>query len=66
MNNRIRETTEQWDDVPAKVIGRRKPCRVNLESGAGFLRMGLDRKVRIPGREKGVYRYKTHEEAQPW
>lgn len=61
--NKVRETREQWDDVPAKVVGRRKPGVVNLERGAAFLRWGADANIRLRGRPKGVFRYRSFEEA---
>lgn len=63
MNGKVKETREQWDDVPAKVVGRRKPGRVTLESGASFLQWGAERNIRLRGRIRGVYRYASHEEA---
>ncbi len=64
MKRAVRETSEQWDDVPAKVVGRRRKGPVNLELGEGFLRMGADAGRRIPHRPKGVVRYTSHEEAE--
>jgi hypothetical protein len=66
MNMKVRETSEQWVEEPRKVVGRRRAGVVNLERGAGFLRMGADRGIRIPGRPKGVFRFSSHEEANPW
>jgi hypothetical protein len=34
MKDGVRETSEQWDDVPAKVVGRQRRGPVNLEAGA--------------------------------
>lgn len=61
----VRETTEQWDDVPAKVVGRRKQGLINLERGSAFLAMGRER-CGGNGRPKGVFRYASHEEANQW
>lgn len=61
--NKVRETREQWDDVPAKVVGRRKPGPINLERGAAFLRWGQDVNLRLRGRPKGVFRYRSFEES---
>ena len=58
-----KETSAQWDDIPAKVVGRRRPPAMNLERGAAFLRMGKDMGIRLSGRKKGVFRYRSHEEA---
>ena len=63
MSKIVRKLSEQWDDAPAKVVGRRIRFAVNLECGAGFLRMGADRNLQLRNRKKGVYRYRSHEEA---
>ena len=55
-----------WDDPPRKVVGRRTPPKGGLVELAGFLRMaGLLQKGEI-GWPKGVFRFKTHEEADLW
>jgi len=64
MKEKIKETRAQWDDVPAKVVGKRKSIPVNLESGEGFLKLGKDMGIRFKGRPKGVFRYKSFEEAE--
>lgn len=63
MSSEMKDTQAQWDDVPGKVVGRRRQGVVNLEQGAGLLRMGYDRNLRLPGRPRGVFRFRTHEEA---
>ena len=63
MEKNIKETTAQWDDVPMKVVGRRREGVGGLVRGARFLRMGLERNIRLPKRVKGVFRYRSHEEA---
>lgn len=65
MKRVVKETREQWDDVPAKVVGRRRSGPVDLERGEGFLRLGKDMGVRLPHRPKGVFRYKTFDEVAP-
>lgn len=61
--SKLRETKEQWDDVPVKVVGKRRKGTVNLDKGEKFLRLGLDLNVRLHGRKAGVFRYRSHEEA---
>lgn len=62
----VRETTEQWDDVPTKVVGRRRmpgphdPPDYRLQDLANSMHSG---RVRWP---KGVFRFRTHEEADAW
>ena len=63
MKSSVKETKEQRDDVPAKVVGRRQKGVMNLERGADFLRIGIDRNVRLRGHPKGVFRYSSHEQA---
>jgi len=63
----IRETTEQWDDLPpgAKVVGQR---RTNPASKPGYGIQELANEL-SSGRlrwPKGVFRFKTHEEADAW
>lgn len=57
---------EQWDEIPAKVIGRKAKQPMNLERGAAFLRMSAERGTPCVSWPKGVYRFKTHEEADKW
>jgi len=66
VDKRIRETSEQWDDVPAKVVGRRGKAPVNLEKGAAFMRMAADRGGHRVGWPKGVFRFRSHDEADQW
>jgi hypothetical protein len=63
MTKEIREQAEQWDDVPGKVVGHRQPGPRNLEICADFLAWSVQRGVRLKGRPKGVFRYRSHEEA---
>jgi hypothetical protein len=63
----LRETTAQWDELPpgAKVVGRR---RVNRDTQPGYGIQQLSNEL-SSGRllwPKGVFRFKTHEEADRW
>ena len=63
-----RETTAQWDDLlpGAKVVGKRCPPKGGLEIGDVLQQLARDMaegRVRWP---KGVWRFKTHEEADAW
>ena len=64
----IRETTEQWDDLPpgAKVVGRRRPGTVDLVKARPFFEFAAS--IRRPKHfvPRGVYRFKTFEEADAW
>ncbi len=66
MDKRIRETSEQWDDVPRKIVGRRRKPVLNLETGAAFFQFGREMGEGKVGRRKGVVRYRTHDEANAW
>lgn len=66
MRDGIRETSEQWDDVPTKVVGRQRRVPVNLEAGADFLKMGENWGGKRRGQPKGIFRFASHEEANQW
>ena len=72
----MRETTEQWDDLPpgAKVVGKRRDPRASPGAGYGLQDLanemgsfdspqGRQSRVTWP---KGIIRFKTHEEADAW
>ena len=63
----IRETTEQWDDLPpgAKVVGRRRTCR-DTKPGYGIQQLANELSSGRLQWPKGVFRFKTHEEADAW
>ncbi len=54
-----------WEDLPARVVGRRKPGVINLESMSGFLEMVrvLSKPVQLP---RGVFRFRSFAEADEW
>lgn len=64
--NKVRETREQWDDVPAKVVGRRHNSRGGWKHADVLQRRineGMQGKTRWP---KGVFRFESFEEADAW
>lgn len=66
MDNRVRETNEQWDDVPAKVVGRRHPASRGWVDADGFQKLvnGLAQgQFALPG---GVFKFRSFEEADQW
>jgi hypothetical protein len=66
MKNIVRETKEQWDDVPAKVVGRRRPPSGGW-SDVNILQHRINDSLRTgSGWPKGVYRFKSFEEADEW
>ena len=64
----IRETTAQWDDLPqgAKVVGKRRPPGDGLETGGALQRLAQDMAAGRVTWPKGVWRFRTHEEADAW
>lgn len=66
MKDGVRETSEQWNEIPAKEVGRRCRSPVNLEAGASFLQMGVAWGGKRCGQPKGVFRFASHEEANQW
>ena len=66
MKKVVKETREQWDDVPAKVVGRRR-SGVGGWSRATILQQRIN--DMMPGKTgwpKGVFRFHSHEEADAW
>lgn len=65
----IRETSAQWDDIPAKVIGRRQTPVVRATADYGLQDLVNDmhrdaaQRVTWP---RGIFRFKSHEEADQW
>ena len=62
------ETKAGWDDLPlgSKVVGKRHPPGGGLEVGDALQRLANEvgeARVTWP---KGVWRFKTHEEADAW
>lgn len=63
----FRETTEQWDDLPAgaKVVGKRRPS-LAYKAGYDIQALANELSGKRIGWPKGVFRFKTHEEADAW
>ena len=64
----VRETLAQWDDVPAKVIGRRRTpvVRETADYGLQTLVNELHQSGAQVSWPKGIFRFKTHAEADAW
>ena len=62
--NAMRETKEQWDDLPpdAKVVGKRRAPR----GGHGLQRLANEMGQGLVTWPKGVFRFRSHEEADAW
>lgn len=66
MKKQVKETREQWDDVPAKVVGRRR-SGVGGWSNVTILQQRVnEQKVGRASWPKGVFRFHSHEEADAW
>jgi hypothetical protein len=49
-----------------KILGKRKPFSGGLEGMQGFFEMMIRLRGNQPFMPRGVYRFKTHEEADEW
>ena len=49
-----------------KVVGRKGKPKVNLETANGFLKLMIALRGKRPFIPKGVWRFKTFEEADAW
>ena len=56
----------QPDEYPMKVVGRKGQPKVNVETANGFLKMVATVRGNRPYMPKGVWRFKTFEEADAW
>ncbi|MDA0746758.1 MAG: hypothetical protein O2954_09565 [bacterium] len=63
-----RETKAQWDTLPAgaKVVGKRRPPSGGLEVGDALQRLAHEMGEGRVTWPKGVWRFRTHEEAEAW
>ena len=52
-------------DPVGKTVGRRKPP-ADMLSGVQMLGVALAKSLNLPMPPSGVYRFKTHEEADAW
>ena len=49
-----------------KIVGRRKPATINLDTARGFLKMMNVLRKGKPFLLKGVHRFETFEESETW
>lgn len=49
-----------------KIVGKRKPMKVDLQSARGFMRLVNVLRRGKPFLPKGVHRFKTFEESNQW
>jgi hypothetical protein len=60
------EVKEPAQEYHMKVVGRRTPCSGGLMQADNLFRMVIDLRGSKPFIPKGVWRFKTFEEAQDW
>ena len=60
--------TEQWGALPpgSKVVGHRRPARADLRNISGLFRFATEMRKGKRFVPRGVYRFKTFEEAEEW
>ncbi len=56
----------QPDELPMKVVGRKGSPKVNVETANEFLKLVAVVRGNRPYIPKGVWRFKTFEEADAW
>lgn len=56
----------QPDEYPMKVVGRKGQPKVNVKTANGFLKLVAAVRGNRPYMPKGVWRFKTFEEADAW
>jgi len=56
------------EETPAKIVGRRRPPRDAFRAAMALQRLvaDLQKTFQNPGIPRGVYRFKTHQEADQW
>lgn len=57
---------QRGDELPMKIFGRKGKPKVNLETANGFLKLMRTLRGTRPFIPKGVFRFKTFEEADAW
>jgi hypothetical protein len=59
---------EDFDEVPGKIVGHRRPPADNMTSKADQIEdsRAWKKSLRTMPIPKGVYRFRTHEEADEW
>ena len=66
MDKRIRETSEQWDDVPRKVVGRRLPAAGGWRDATVLQERVNQSMIGVTRWPKGVHRFRSFKEADDW
>ncbi len=66
MTMKVRETSEQWDDVPRKVVGRRKVAIGGWENASKLQDLANKMNRGRTTWPRGVYRFRSFEEADAW
>jgi hypothetical protein len=66
MERKVNETTEQWDDVPAKVVGRRRRGATGWRQATVLQDNANAAMVGRTSWPKGVFRFRTFDEADAW
>ena len=59
-------TMQSSHELPMKVVGRKGKSKVNLETANQFLKLMRRLRGSRPFIPKGVWRFKTFEEADAW
>ena len=62
----VRETTEQWDDVPSKVVGRRSSKSRGWIDATLLQERANEGMAGRTSWPKGVVRFRSFEEADAW
>ena len=62
---KVREDGLGWDEVPGKIVGHRNTAK-GLEQSRGFFKLGQVLAAGKVGWPKGVYRFRSFEEADAW
>lgn len=66
MTMNVRETSEQWDDAPRKVVGRRKRCSGGWTNATKLQDLANQMNRGRTTWPRGVFRFRSHEEADAW
>ena len=57
---------QEDNELPMKIVGRRKPSAGGLEQANRLLHLLLDLRAGRPFIPRGVYRFHSHEEKDAW
>ncbi|MCS6772448.1 MAG: hypothetical protein NZ740_10595 [Kiritimatiellae bacterium] len=63
---KVRETSEQWDDVPRKVVGRRVSPGGGWEHATKLQQLANQMNRGRTSWPRGVFRFRSFEEADFW